>query len=174
MVIKSVNLAAANTIETTTHQEILIRLKRKTTTTANTNTNNNINNTNNNISFEKMIDMDESGDRRSRNDTSGLQSSNIVVKETRGTTWYKNLVSGAIAGGVSRTFTAPFDRLKTVMQVMGSRKQITIKGGFQYMLNEGGVTSLWRGNGMNVIKVAPEVALKFAFYEEVDNLFLLN
>jgi hypothetical protein len=157
MVIKSVNLAATNTIETTTHQEILIRLKRKTSTTT---TNNN-----NNISFEKMIDIDQSGGGdKSAED---LPSTNITIKETRGTTWYKNLVSGAIAGGVSRTFTAPFDRLKTVMQVMGSRKQITIKGGFQYMLNEGGVTSLWRGNGMNVIKVAPEVALKFAFYEEV-------
>ena len=92
----------------------------------------------------------------------------IPAKESRTKgSWYRNLVAGAIAGAISRTFTAPFDRLKTVMQVLGSRKQIKIIGGFQHMLNEGGVTSLWRGNGMNVIKIAPEVALKFAFYEEV-------
>jgi hypothetical protein len=166
MSIKSVNLSAATTIET--HQDILIRLKRKSS-----------NNTNNLVSFEKMIDKSDKESSKSSTSSSSSSSGGgksvdalsdgvaVGAKETRSTTWYKNLISGAIAGGVSRTFTAPFDRLKTVMQVMGSRKQITIKGGFQHMLNEGGAISLWRGNGMNVIKIAPEVALKFAFYEEV-------
>lgn len=87
--------------------------------------------------------------------------------ETRSSLWYRNLVAGAVAGAVSRTCTAPFDRLKIVMQVLGSRKEIKIIGGLRYMLNEGGVTSLWRGNGINVVKIAPEAAIKFAFYEEL-------
>jgi hypothetical protein len=39
-------------------------------------------------------------------------------------------------------------------KAVGSRKHITILGGFKHMLNEGGVWSLWRGNGINVMKVS--------------------
>ena len=37
-------------------------------------------------------------------------------------------------------------------------------------MREGGVKGLWRGNGLNVIKIAPESALKFGAYDEAKRL----
>jgi len=81
--------------------------------------------------------------------------------------WWRHLVAGGIAGAVSRTCTAPLDRLKVLLQVHGGRKQTSIIDTFKYMYQEGGVKGLWRGNGINVIKIAPESALKFMAYDEM-------
>ncbi|XP_069560859.1 mitochondrial adenyl nucleotide antiporter SLC25A24 [Brachyistius frenatus] len=85
--------------------------------------------------------------------------------------WWKQLTAGAMAGAVSRTGTAPLDRMKVFMQVHSSKSnKINLVSGFKQMLKEGGPTSLWRGNGINVLKIAPETAIKFMAYEQYKKL----
>ena len=43
-------------------------------------------------------------------------------------------------------------------------------GTMKLLLKEGGVTGLWRGNGINVIKIAPESAIKFGAYDFLKKL----
>ncbi|CAG9558487.1 unnamed protein product [Danaus chrysippus] len=82
--------------------------------------------------------------------------------------WWRHLLAGGIAGAVSRTCTAPLDRLKVFLQVNPTRENMAKC--LAKMINEGGIGGLWRGNGINVIKIAPESALKFAAYEQVKRL----
>ncbi|XP_033969446.1 calcium-binding mitochondrial carrier protein SCaMC-3b isoform X1 [Trematomus bernacchii] len=89
-------------------------------------------------------------------------------KERRSGLVWRQLVAGAMAGAVSRTGTAPLDRLKVYLQVHGSTSRgVNLWSGLRGMVREGGVSSLWRGNGINVLKIAPESAIKFMAYEQI-------
>ncbi|XP_016417084.1 calcium-binding mitochondrial carrier protein SCaMC-3 isoform X1 [Sinocyclocheilus rhinocerous] len=84
---------------------------------------------------------------------------------------WRQLMAGAVAGSVSRTGTAPLDRLKVFLQVHGqSSDKGNVWRGLRAMVKEGGLTALWRGNGINVLKIAPETAIKFLAYEQIKRL----
>ncbi|KAH7311645.1 mitochondrial carrier domain-containing protein [Stachybotrys elegans] len=94
-------------------------------------------------------------------------------------------LAGAIAGGVSRTATAPLDRLKVYLLVntkTGSDSALeAIKRGrplaalqtaatpfrdaVKDLFRSGGFKGFFAGNGLNVIKIMPETAIKFGSYE---------
>ncbi|XP_008579443.1 PREDICTED: calcium-binding mitochondrial carrier protein SCaMC-1-like [Galeopterus variegatus] len=91
----------------------------------------------------------------------------FTEEEKRSGDWWKRLVAAGIASAVARTFTAPFDRLKVMMQVHSLKsRRMKLISGFEQMVKEGGILSLWRGNGVNVLKIAPETALKIGAYEQ--------
>ncbi|CAO1412518.1 unnamed protein product [Diamesa tonsa] len=92
----------------------------------------------------------------------------FTQKEMQSGMWWRHLAAGGFAGAVSRTCTAPLDRLKVFLQVQSQKQRIS--DCFKYMLKEGGIQSLWRGNFINVLKIAPESAIKFAAYEQVKRL----
>ncbi|KAL3512049.1 hypothetical protein ACH5RR_024766 [Cinchona calisaya] len=80
----------------------------------------------------------------------------------------KYLIAGGVAGAASRTATAPLDRLKVILQVQTSRASIGTA--VKSIWNEGGILGFFRGNGLNVLKVAPESAIKFYTYEMLKNV----
>ncbi|KAK7905908.1 hypothetical protein LTR67_000632 [Exophiala xenobiotica] len=99
-------------------------------------------------------------------------------------------IAGGLAGMVSRTATAPLDRLKVYLIAQTSPKDATIKAvkdaaPLQMIRNfgrplvdackelwaAGGLRSLFAGNGLNVVKVMPESAIKFGAYEAAKRFF---
>ncbi|CAI2172913.1 158_t:CDS:2, partial [Funneliformis geosporum] len=103
----------------------------------------------------------------------------------------KYLLAGAIAGAVSRTATAPLDRLKVYLQIQTASPQLltakkihvlesetqvskrlvssahkNIINAIKNIYSSGGLINFFRGNGLNVAKIAPESAIKFFAYEK--------
>nr|KYP48988.1 hypothetical protein KK1_029289 [Cajanus cajan] len=77
-------------------------------------------------------------------------------------------IAGGIAGAASRTATAPLDRLKVVLQVQTGRA--SIMPAVMKIWQQDGLLGFFRGNGLNVVKVAPESAIKFYAYEMLKNV----
>ena len=80
----------------------------------------------------------------------------------------KSLLAGGVAGSVSRTAVAPLERLKILMQVQGNDKVYTgVWQGMRHMWQHEGIHGLFRGNGLNCIRIFPNQAIKFMSYEQL-------
>lgn len=90
------------------------------------------------------------------------------------------LLCGGIAGATARSFVAPIDRVKILMQT----QQLTVKDGKQrynsvmqslrYIVQNEGISKLWRGNGTNCIRVFPYAATQFVSYDKYKAMLLLE
>ncbi|CAL9189185.1 unnamed protein product [Musa hybrid cultivar] len=76
---------------------------------------------------------------------------------------FRRLISGAIAGAVSRTTVAPLETIRTHLMV-GSNGNSTTEV-FQSIMETEGWKGLFRGNFVNVIRVAPSKAIELFAYD---------
>ncbi|KAK1259768.1 hypothetical protein QJS04_geneDACA020068 [Acorus gramineus] len=77
----------------------------------------------------------------------------------------RRLISGGIAGAVSRTCVAPLETIRTHLMV-GSNGNSSMEV-FQSIMKTEGWKGLFRGNFVNVIRVAPSKAIELFAYDTV-------
>ena len=91
-----------------------------------------------------------------------------------------NLAAGGISGAVSKTITAPLEKVKLAIQTQDSNPRIlsgemqryTSMGNcFSRHISELGATSLWRGNVANCIRYVPTAACNLMFKDTVKRIF---
>ncbi|QLL34525.1 hypothetical protein HG536_0G03870 [Torulaspora globosa] len=76
-------------------------------------------------------------------------------------------LAGGIAGAVSRTVVSPFERVKILLQVQNTTQAYNqgIFGAIGQVYREEGWKGLFRGNGLNCIRIFPYSAVQFVVYE---------
>ncbi|PWN32020.1 mitochondrial carrier [Meira miltonrushii] len=140
------------------------------------------------VAIENAATEVVSSDNHSDSETNGLSGILSNSDMIHGDVALKFLLAGGIAGAVSRTATAPFDRLKIYLITTaraqpealnsGSTSKIATRG--MSMLTEavhalyregGGLKAFWVGNGLNCLKIFPESAIKFLSYETAKRAF---
>lgn len=94
------------------------------------------------------------------------------VEKQKGENVWVSILAGGLGGGISRTTTAPLDRLKTMMQA--DRTGRGIFKTFSDMFKDEGTKGLFKGNGTNVIKIVPETAFKLTAYGKIKDFVCRN
>jgi solute carrier family 25 (adenine nucleotide translocator) protein 4/5/6/31 len=91
----------------------------------------------------------------------------------------KDFLAGGIAAAISKTAVAPIERVKLLLQVQHTSKQIAKDQQYKGMVDcfvriprEQGFLAFWRGNLANVIRYFPTQALNFAFKDKYKQVFL--
>ena len=84
----------------------------------------------------------------------------------------QTVVAGGFAGAVSRTATAPLDRVKILLQVQGlsvpnggSPRYTSMPQALQSIWRREGLAGLFKGNGANCQRIVPQSGLQFLCYD---------
>jgi len=91
-----------------------------------------------------------------------------------------DFLAGGISGAVSKTATAPIERVKLIIQTQDANPKIIsgevarYKGmgdAFSRIMSEQGFKAFWRGNATNIIRYFPTQAFNLAFKDTIKKAF---
>merc|ERR1712054_536738 len=91
-----------------------------------------------------------------------------------------DFAAGGVSGAVSKTLTAPIERVKLVIQTQDANPKIVsgeiprytgIGNCFTRIHSEQGMLAFWRGNFTNIIRYFPTQAFNFAFKDTIKKIF---
>lgn len=87
----------------------------------------------------------------------------------------KHVVSGGVAGALSRTCVSPLERVKILLQIQVKDPKFSGVGATLIKIGrEEGVKGYFKGNGTNVLRIIPYSAVQFASYEEFKKLLKVS
>ncbi|KAM9975361.1 hypothetical protein ACTFIW_010389 [Dictyostelium discoideum] len=120
-----------------------------------------VNNQNNNIQNNNNDNLNNSTTKTTTTTAATITKSSTLFHSN-------DFFSGLIAGIASRTLTAPLERIKILNQVEVILKDGTkynrIIPAFKVIIKEEGISGLFRGNLVNIIKAGPQSAIRFYSY----------
>ncbi|CCE64262.1 hypothetical protein TPHA_0H00520 [Tetrapisispora phaffii CBS 4417] len=81
-----------------------------------------------------------------------------------------NFIGGGLAGAVSRTVVSPFERIKIILQVqkktaIDQKFNAGIYASLKHIFDTEGWKGMFRGNGINCIRIFPYSAIQFIVYQ---------
>jgi len=87
----------------------------------------------------------------------------------------KHLFAGAVSGGVSRSVVAPLERVKIEYMVNSLKaKQEGFVGTLARIVKNEGPLGLFKGNSLNVARIAPTKAVEFFVFDKFKDLVISN
>merc|ERR1712195_337987 len=101
-------------------------------------------------------------------------------KDATMTDFLIDFIAGGVSGAVSKTLTAPIERVKLVIQTQDANPKIIsgevarytgIGNCFTRIQSEQGTKAFWRGNGTNIIRYFPTQAFNLAFKDTIKAMF---
>lgn len=85
----------------------------------------------------------------------------------------RNLLAGGIAGMVAKTFVAPIDRIKILYQISSAHFRLRDVPGVAFkIVKTEGITALWKGNMVTMIRVFPYSGIQFMVFDRIKMNFI--